>query len=130
MSSESAPYQPPEHDSEFGGVRDFVPKSDCVPKSDWHIRIVYLLPTTLYLAGALALQGILTLSGLNVSGVSLPVTSVIFGSLALPASVYTGNYYRLRDQNNFGTMIVMVCIHLVQHTFILFGAAIVLLMFS
>ena len=124
MSSESDPYQPPEHDSEFGGVRDFV------PKSDWHIRIVYLLPTTLYLAGALALRGILTLSGLKFSGVSLPATWVIFGALALPASVYTANYYRLRDQNNFGTMIVMVCIHFVQRAFILFGAAIVLLMFS
>lgn len=124
MPGKPSPYEPPEHDSEIEDVRNFA------RRSDWHIKVIFLLPTVLYSVGALVLKVFLSLHDLKLGTVDRVTAWIIFGALALPASVYTADYFRRRDQSSLSSMIVMVCIHFLLHSFIAFGAAVVLLMFS
>lgn len=118
------PYESPEHDSEVEEVRNFI------PKSDWFIRFIFLLPTLIYIVAVVPLKVLLRLTHLHPGNFAPTVTWVIFGVLAVPASIYTANYFRQRDQNSLTTMITMVFIHLVMHAFVMYGAAIVLVFFS
>lgn len=118
------PYEPPEHDSESVVVSGFI------PKSDWQIKSIFLLPTALFIAGSFLLKIILQINDLRLGKIDTLTTWIIFAALALPASIYTANYFRRRDQNSLATMIVMVFMHFVFHAFTAFGAAIVLVFFS
>ena len=57
------PYEPPEDNPEFRDQRGFI------PRTVWHIRTIFLIPKILFFIGW-----------------------IVFGLLALPASIDTANY--------------------------------------